>query len=81
MWPAFLSAASSVVGSTMGGTDMVPNVFTGGDVSQSGGAWTVATGSAKASAVGSPAAAMAEWLTPAVIVAGLVLVVAVWRRR
>lgn len=79
MWPQLLSAASSVIGSTMSGSDLVPQAFYGGPVSMDTSGWTVASGNG--SATGSPSGAMAEWLTPAVIVAGLVLVVAVWKRR
>jgi len=64
----------------MGGQDMIPQVFTGGDVTLDGSGWTVATG--RASATGTPSGAVAEWLTPAAIVAGVVLVAAaVWKRR
>jgi hypothetical protein len=74
-----LSAASSVIGSTMGGSDMVPNAFYGGDVTADGSGWTVATGSARAT--GTPSGAMAEWLTPAVIVVGIVVILAAaWKR-
>lgn len=63
----------------MGGQDGIPQVFHGGDVTADGSGWTVATGSARAT--GTPAGAVAEWMTPAVIVGGLVLVVAVvWKR-
>lgn len=81
-WIALAGAAISAAGTASAGpAGSAPPPFYGGEASQGAGMWTVATGKARASATGSPSGAMAEWLTPALIVAGIVLVVAVWRRR
>lgn len=62
------------LGAALAGGDAapIPQNFLGGDTSW-GGTWSVATSGSKSAAAGSPSGALASWVVPVAIVAGVVV--------